>query len=109
MCIRDSFRAISNVSNVESISANDILLDVPLYIEDNEFSYEVYPKSLGEFDEPLVAGRLPEADNEVIFTAVKDDFDTGMLERILEKSFKINLGEDKELNVTVVGLSLIHI
>ena len=82
---------------------------MPLYIEDNEFSYEVYPKSLGEFDEPLVAGRLPEADNEVIFTAVKDDFDTGMLERILEKSFKINLGEDKELNVTVVGLSLIHI
>lgn len=101
----DDFRAISNVSNVESISANDILLDVPLYIEDNEFSYEVYPKSLGEFDEPLVAGRLPEADNEVIFTAVKDDFDTGMLERILEKSFKINLGEDKELNVTVVGFA----
>lgn len=101
----DDFKAISHVSNVRAITPNDILLDSPLYIEEEEFTYEVYPKSLGEFSRPLVAGRMPEADNEVIFTAVKDDFDVSMLETMLDKTFRISLGEDKELNVKIVGFA----
>lgn len=101
----DDFNAINNVDNVKSVSANDIMMDTPIFIEDNDFAYDAFPKSIGEFNAPLVAGRMPEADNEVIFTAIKGNFDTGMLERLLEKSFKISLDGDKEMNVTVVGFA----
>lgn len=101
----DDFNAIKNTANIRSISPNDILLDNSLYIEDEEFSYEVYPKSLGEFDRTLAAGRMPETDNEVLFTAVKDEFDPSMLDMIMDKTFTIGLGEDKEIKVTVVGFA----
>ncbi len=101
----DDFNAIRNTANIRAISPNDILLDNAQYIEDEEFTYEVYPKALGEFDRTLAAGRMPEADNEVIFTATKDDFDPSMLDMILDKTFAMNMGEDTEIKVTVVGFA----
>lgn len=101
----DDMKAIGNVAGVKSVAVNDILLDTPLYIENNDMFYEAYPRSLEEFDGKLVAGRMPEAENEVIFTAVRDDFDADMLEALLDKTFQIDLSEDTAVKLTITGFA----
>ena len=58
-----------------------------------------------EFDGTLVTGRMPEADNEVIFTAVRDEFDANMIEALMDRTFQIDLGEDTAVNLTIVGFA----
>lgn len=99
----DDFKAIGNVQNIRTVSPNDILLDSALYIDSEDYSYEVYPRTVGEFGGTLEKGRMPENDNEVIITAVRGYSDDSMLDELLDKNFRISIGEDKELNVTVVG------
>lgn len=101
----DDFSAIKNVDNIRAVAPNDILLDSVLYIESEDYSYDVYPRTLGEFDGKLEAGRMPENDNEVIITAVEGYFDESMLDTMIDKSFRITMGEDKELNVIIVGFA----
>ena len=101
----DDSNAINNVANVETVAVNDILLDTPLYIENEDTFYEAYPRSLREFDGTLVTGRMPEADNEVIFTAVRDEFDANMIEALMDRTFQIDLGEDTAVNLTIVGFA----
>ncbi len=101
----DDLNAINNVANVETVAVNDILLDTPLYIENEDTFYEAYPRSLREFDGTLVTGRMPEADNEVIFTAVQDEFDANMIDALMDRTFQIDLGEDTAVNLTIVGFA----
>ena len=101
----DDLNAINNVANVETVAVNDILLDTPLYIEKEDTFYEAYPRSLREFDGTLVTGRMPEADNEVIFAAVRDEFDANMIEALMDRTFQIDLGEDTAVNLTIVGFA----
>ncbi|MDO4546388.1 MAG: hypothetical protein Q4C25_09540, partial [Bacillota bacterium] len=99
--------AMNSVANVESVSINDIMLDNTLYIEQGDFSYEVFPRIASEFEGKLVEGRMPEADNEVILTGDKEDYyfsDPEMIGEILNKTYTTYIGEDKEINVTVVGI-----
>lgn len=101
----DDFHAIRNVSNVESVVADDIMLDNTIYIEEEDFSYETYPRVLGGFDGTLAAGRMPEAENEAILASYKNDYDFNdeSIEGLLNKTYKVTLGEDKEIAVTIVG------
>ena len=101
----DDFNAIGNVANIRSISPNDILLDTSIYLDDENFSYDAYPRTLAEFSEKLAAGRMPEADNEAVITADRDYYDESMLTGMLDKTFKVSLGEDKEIGITVVGFA----
>ena len=101
----DDIKAIGNVAGVRSIAVNDILLDTPLYIESDDMYYEAYPRSIGEFDGNLVSGRMPEADNEVIFAAVKDDFDAEMIKALIDRTFRIDLGEDVAVDLTITGFA----
>lgn len=101
----DDFHAIGNVANVESVVADDIMLDNTIYIEDEDFSYETYPRVLGAFDGTLAAGRMPEAENEAILTSYKNeyDFNEESIENLLNRTYKVTLGEDKEIALTIVG------
>lgn len=101
----DDFNAIRNVSNVESVVADDIMLDSTIYIEEEDFSYETYPRVLGDFSGTLAAGRMPEAENEAILTSYKNDYDFNdeSIAELLNKTYKVSLGEDKEIAVTIVG------
>ena len=63
---------------------------------------------INEFTGKLVAGRMPEADNEVILpTGDKEDyyFSDDMIQDILDKDYKVYVGESKELTVKVVGVA----
>lgn len=101
----EDFEAISNAANVKSVTPNDILLDSALYIDSKDYSYEVYPRAIGEFDGKLKAGRMPESDDEVVFAANKEFFDDSMIDEILDKKFKISIGESNEISVSVVGFT----
>ncbi|NLD18885.1 MAG: ABC transporter ATP-binding protein [Clostridiales bacterium] len=102
----DDYKAIKSQSFVKSVSPYDILLDVPIFIEDADFSYQAYPVSIGEFDGKLIKGRMPEADNEIILSGIKDDyyFDKDMIDQIIDKTYKVTINERK-IDVTVVGLA----
>ena len=97
--------AMSNAVNVKSAVLDDIMLDTRMYIEDGDFSYETYPMVLGSFDGKLAAGRLPQAKNEAVLAAYKDDyyFNDETLNKLIDKTYNIALGEDKEIVVTIVG------
>lgn len=101
----EDFTALREADNIRAVSPNDILLDTSIFMENEDFSYEVYTKAIGEFEGRLVNGRMPEADNEVIVSAAKDELDGYMQDMILGKAFRIMIGEDKELSVTVVGVA----
>lgn len=105
MFTEDDFKAIGNVANVKGIAPNDIMLDTPLYIDSEEYSYEVYPKTLEEFDGKLAQGRMPESDNEALYVTPADYFDESMIDTMLDKSFKIYFGDDKEIKITIVGFA----
>ena len=102
-------KALSKVNNVESVVMNDILLDTSLYIENELFSYETYPRSITEFDGDLTAGRMPEAEDEVVIKGQNDEysFSEDMIDGILDQDFKIYVNDDNEVEVTVVGVSLV--
>ena len=103
----DDFKAIRTIGNVKNVIANDILLDNALYVEKDDFSYEAIPKALGEFEGKLVMGRMPENDNEAILTGNKDDyyFSSDMIGEIVDKDYKLYIGEEKEITVKIVGVA----
>ena len=103
------YNALSSIDNVDSVVMNDILLDTALYIENEIFSYETYPRSIKEFKQKLTAGRMPEAENEVVIKGQNDEysFSEDMIDGILDQRFKIYVNEDNEIDVTIVGVCLV--
>lgn len=103
----NDFKAIDNVYNIKSVVPEDIMLDNGLYLEGNNMSYEVFPVGINKFKGKLDAGRMPAGDNEVIFSAVKDEylFSEDMVSDILNKEFSIYMGENNEINVRIVGIA----
>ena len=101
----DDYIAMKNAANVKSAVLNDIMLDSSMYIEDGDFSFEVFPRIIGDFDGKLAAGRMPEARNEAILTSYEDEyyFNEDTINDIINKKYTIMIGEDKEMSVTVVG------
>ncbi len=101
----EDLKTIRRIDNIKSAAANDVLLDSLVNLEEGDISYEAFPRPISEFTGKLVAGRMPEADNEVILTGDKDDyyFSEDMLQELLNKDYKVYVGETKELTVKVVG------
>ena len=89
------------------MAACDVLLDSLVNLEEGDLSYEAFPRPINEFTGKLVAGRMPEANNEVILTGDKEDyyFSDDMIQDILDKDYKVYVGESKELTVKVVGVA----
>ena len=102
------YTALAGVNNVDSVVKNDILLDNSMYIENDIFSYETYPRSIDEFRGELTAGRMPEAENEVIISGQDDEysFSSDMIDSILDQDFKVIINDEDEVEVTIVGAVL---
>ena len=99
-----------DIPNVKSVAPNDILLDTTMYIQNDIIAYETYPHAIDELRGTLTAGRMPEADDEVVIRGEDDGFTLteDMIDTILDQEFTIFLGDsDKEqINVTVTGILL---
>ncbi len=103
----DDMRILRSVAGVEKVEAADILLDSPLYIEEGDFSYEVYPLALESFEGDLVEGEMPQAENEAIFSAYSDDYymSEDMRSDIIGKDYRVYVGEDKEITIRITGIA----
>lgn len=104
---QDDYTAIKNISTVKSITPTDIVLDNSLYIENEDFSYEAYPRSINEFQGIVDIGRLPEKDNEILLSGQKDEYSLSeeTANSILNKTFKIYVGESTQIKIKVVGIA----
>lgn len=102
----DDFNIIDSAYNIKSVEPGDVLLDNYIYIENEEISYEAFPKTIDEFKGKLIAGRMPTKENEVILMGPEDDyyFSEDMIGSVLGKTYTILIGEDSEFKVTVVGM-----
>ena len=103
----EDYKALSGIDNVKSIVKYDMLFDTSLYIENEVFSYETYPRTIEEFDGELTEGRMPEAANEVVIKGEEDEytFSEDMVDVILDQEFSIFVGEDGEIKVKIVGVA----
>lgn len=103
----EDHKAMSNVANVKAAVLDDIMLDNSMFIEDGDYSFETYPRVIGDFDGKLAAGRMPEAKNEAVLSAYKDEyyFNDDTIGNLVGKTYHIDMGEDKAIAVTIVGCS----
>ena len=104
----DDMRSIRSVGNIDTISEFDILLDEPQYLEKGDFSYEAFPRSIDEFQGKLIAGEMPQSKREAVLSGYEDDYyfnDPEMWDQILGKTYRLYIGENKEVAVKIVGLA----
>ena len=101
----EDYKAMSNVANVKSAVLDDIMLDNSMYIEDGDYSFETYPRVIGDFDGKLAAGRMPQSKNEAVLSSYKDEyyFNDDTIGNLIGKTYHIDMGEDKAVAVTIVG------
>lgn len=99
------YQALQAAENVKSIEKEDILLDSVVTMEDDQFYYDAYPKSLDNFKQTLVAGRMPENDKEAILAGSQNDYylQKENLGEILDKVYNLNLGTGEK--VKIVGIA----
>lgn len=101
------YQTLQAAGNVSSLVKEDILLDYMISMEDDQFYYDAYPKNLNDFKAKLVAGRMPETNKEVILAGDKDDYylQEENLDQLLNKTYKITLGQDTAVKVKIVGIA----
>ncbi len=101
------YQTLQAAGNVGSLVKEDILLDYMISMEDDQFYYDAYPKNLNDFKAKLVAGRMPETNKEVILAGDQDDYylQEDTLDQILNKTYKITLGQDTTVKVKIVGIA----
>ena len=92
---------------MKGITPTDIVLDNTLFIENDEFSYEAYPRSINEFQGNVDLGRMPEKDNEIILSGQEDEYSLSeeTANNILNKTFSVYVGESTQIKIKIVGIS----
>jgi len=96
---------LKNMANIKSVAMNDIMLDTSMYIEEDEFLYEVYPRVTAEFEGELKAGEMPDEYNEAILVASDEEyyFEPEYIDSLIGKNYKMWIGDDKEISVKITG------
>lgn len=104
----DDYEAMSSVYNVKTVAEYDILLDTPIYMNDEDFYYDAAPRSIDEFKGNLIAGRMPARANEVILAAQEDDynFEGKNLNKNVDRVYDVAIGMgEMSCKIKVVGLA----
>ena len=106
----DDFDKIRKIKNVDKVIENDILLDSQLWFESGDesyFSFNGKLRDINTFEGKLDYGRMPEAENEVIYVTYEGDyyFDE-KIEEALKKTYYIN-GDKGQISLKVVGVKYI--
>ncbi len=100
--------AIMSVHNVKSIAEYDVLLDTSVFLEDDELSYDVVPRSIDELDAALSKGKMPETSGEVLIAVSADDMalsgeDT---DKLLGRTFEVDADQfGTREKLKVVGIA----
>lgn len=103
----EDYNRLKNTANVKSVVKEDILLDQMLYMEDEEFAYNAFPKNIEDFYGELTAGRMPGKNNETVLSGPEDDYFLlpENRDRILNRTFTITDDDGQKIKVKVVGIA----
>lgn len=103
------YQIIRNLDNVDSIAANDMVLDRSIYMENEKenFYYEAYPRTADEFSGKLEAGRMPEKSNEVILVGSDDDdyLMPETMDTLMDKPLTVYSGDDANYKIKITGFA----
>ena len=103
----EDYNRLKNTANVKSVVKEDILLDQMLYMEDEEFAYNAFPKNIEDFYGELTVGRMPGKNNETVLSGPEDDYFLlpENRDRILNRTFTITDDDGQKIKVKVVGIA----
>jgi len=103
----EDFEKIKMIKNVDRIVQNDIMLDYTVWFESddgNYFNVSGVLNDINDFTGKLDYGRMPEADNEVVYVTNKDDYYFGeKLNDAVTKTYYYN-GDKNGYSIKVVGV-----
>ncbi|MBR3331658.1 MAG: hypothetical protein IKG25_10735, partial [Mogibacterium sp.] len=99
------FEALENAPHVEKLIREDIMYDTSVYIENDDFSFYGYVLNIGNLDEELSLGRMPEKNNEVVLAGYDDGWTFGENpEELIGKKFTVSTDGGYEMKVKVAGI-----
>ena len=104
---KEDFDNIKKLDNVASVIENDIMLDTNLWfqtIDDTYYNLDGHLRDIDTFDGRLDIGRMPEADNEVIY--VTNEYNYYFSEKVEDALAKIYYynGDNQSYSLKVVGV-----
>ena len=101
------YETLASINNIGSIIKEDMILDSYFYIEDEEFSFDAYPKNISYFEGEPDYGKLPEKKNEILVQSYRDGYalDEKKAQELVGKTFTLYTYNDS-IKVKVVGVDL---
>lgn len=100
------YEQVKKLKNVARIEKNDLILDTNVYIEGESTNLDGYPASRENMPKKLVAGRLPEADDEIVVSYYSFNKPQGEPKAIFDDNLKINLDGGGTIKCKIVGLAV---
>ena len=105
----EDYKNIADITNVETIIQNDLLLDSTINIVNDNFWIYGTVNNISNLKENVDKGRMPESDNEIVIVGSKDDYYVGyMSDELLNKELFLKdmyTGEiNKDIKLKVVGI-----
>nr|WP_305146574.1 ATP-binding cassette domain-containing protein [Anaerovorax odorimutans] len=106
----EDYQKLRAAKNVKSVVREDILMDNSIYIEgleNNDFAYDAFPRSLSDFKGKLAHGRLPEKENEVVISGPSEDYylRSDNVDGLIDHTFSIMTPTETTMKVKVVGVA----
>ena len=103
----EDFDKIKKIDNVNLVIENDVMLDTDVWFQTNDdtyFNMNGTLRNIDTFEGELDFGRMPEADNEVVY--VVDEYDYYFNEKQKEATDKIYYynGDSSSYSIKVVGV-----
>ena len=102
----EDYNKLNNLTNIESVVKNDILLDKKVTVSSDEFlSFYGTISNINNIDNVLF-GRMPSNDYEVVLALYRDDYyltNEGERNRVLSQSFTMSLDDGEEIKIKIVG------
>ncbi len=88
----DDYEKLASIDNVKTVNKDDLLMDSRIVFSNDEFGYYVntVPARASDYEDLLVAGRMPEADDEAIIIFDEEDtyLSSYMMDSALDQVFQ---------------------
>jgi len=107
---KDDFDKIKSLANVDGVIENDIMVDTNVWfqtVDDSYFNLDGNLRDISTFSGKLDVGRMPKADNEVIY--LTNEYNYYFSEKVseaLDKTYYYN-GDKQNYSLKVVGVKYI--
>lgn len=106
----EDFEKLKKVPNIKTIEKNDMVVDNPLYVDNDAFYFDGFPVAAESFKGKVDHGKVPTEKGEVLLAMDKESFYTDDVEAHLDKEYTFDLMNDgSQIKGKVVGIQFIDI